>query len=521
MISKFPKNFTPREIQVKAIMAIDAAVKAGKKFIVLEAPVGCGKSQISMTVSNWSQDAYCIMPRKNLQAQYQQTFEGDVRLVSGRASQPCTYGDPVLNKKVIPLIKSGGHVAHPELSKSCATAPCMNVRPPKRKQVLDDCSQSGACPYATMLEEACKHDVIVANNHSFFYGGANGNLPKRKVLVIDEAHSLLPMLRDMMKVSFIIYRNVLETDLIGLKTPQQFVNWLKFDEQFLTLPNDKREEYLAKLEKFEKSGEAVFGKQAIVKVIQDRSKTTFEFTPSYVGGAAHSFFFDYADIVVLMSGTIYDVAQFCNPLGLKLEDASYTRLASDFPAANRPVVRPRNKTLDLSHKGWDINVAQAVATVKSIMTHHKGDKGLIHAPNYRLAQQLYTMLYDTGRVVTHTPENFTQQLQMFYASKEPLVLISPSVREGVDFSHSRARFQCLMRPPYAPADDPYNKWLIHNGRWDLYYRQALIEFGQILGRPVRSKEDFGTSYLISSTFDKFLTKIWSQLPQWQRDAFVA
>lgn len=520
MITHFPKAFKPRDIQIKAISAIENAIKSGKKFIVLESPVGTGKSQAAMTVSNWSGDAFCIMPRKGLQEQYRSTFDGDVRLVTGRASLPCTYGDSIKNKKVIQLIKSGGQVRAPQISDSCSTAPCMNVRPPRRKQILEECAASGACPYGTMIEEACKHEVVVANNHSFFYSAQNGNLPKRKVLVIDEAHSIQPLLRELLKVNFIIYRKVTETDLIGLKTPQQFVNWLKFDEQFLTLPNDKREEYLAKLEKFEKSGESVYGKQAIVKIVVERAKTTLEFTPAYIGGAAHNFFFDYADIVVLMSGTVYDIMQFANPLGLKVEDVSYTRLPSDFPSKNRPVVKPRVADLDLSHKAWDTNIHRAIAEVRKIMQHHGHVKGLIHAPNYRIAQQLNLYLADTRRVMTHNSENFQEQLEKFYASKEPTVFISPSVREGVDFSDDRARFQLILRPPYPPVDDPYNKWLISQGRWDLYYRAALIDFGQMVGRIVRSKEDFGVTYLISSTFIQFLGKIWNQLPQWQKDAFV-
>ena len=520
MINHFPKAYTPYPQQVEAVAAIEAGITAGKRFIVLDAPVGSGKSQTAVTVANWSQDAYILMPRRDLQQQYRQSFDGDLRLVQGRSSMPCTFDQPELNRKTIKLIESGGRVPQPAVGDSCSTAPCMNVRPPKRKAVLDECANSGKCPYAAMLDEACRHHVVVANNHSFYYGSLNGNLPKRRVMIVDEAHNLQPLLRELMTVSFIIYRKILETDLVGLKTPQQFVNWLKFDEQFFTVPNDRREEYLAKLEKFEKAGEAVYGRQAIVRVSIERGKTTLEFTPAYVGGAAHSFFFDFADIVVLMSGTVYDLAQFCNPLGLKTEDVHLKRLASDFPAENRPIVMPRNPNLDLSHAGWDTNIGQAVAEIKRIMAHHGGVKGLIHAPNYRLAEQLQSYLLDTGRAAGHNRDNFAAKLQAFYESKEPLVFISPSVREGYDFKNDYARFQIIIRPPNPPVDDPYNKWLLSQGRWDLYYRLGLTDFGQMLGRPVRSREDFAVTYLLSSTFGKFLNKVWGQIPEWQRRAFV-
>lgn len=520
MIKHFPKQYQPYPQQIEAIVAIEDGIKSGKRFIVLDAPVGSGKSQVALTVANWSKNAYILMPRRDLQQQYRTSFDGDIRLVQGRSSIPCTYQQPELNRKVIKLIETGGRVPQPSSNASCSTAPCMNVRSPKRKQVIDECANSGKCPYTATIEEACKHSVVVANNHSFYYGALNGNLPKRKVLVVDEAHNLVPLIRELVSVSFVINRKVLDSELVGMKTPQQFVNWFKFDEQFLTVANDKREEYLAKLEKFEKAGESVFGKQAIVKIIVERGKTTFEFTPTYIGGAAHSFFFDFADIIVLMSGTVYDLAQFCNPLGLKVEDVHLKRLVSDFPIQNRPIVLPRNPNLDLSHARWNENVEHAVLEIKRIMQHHKDTKGLIHSPNYRLAKQLSEALADTGRVITHHSENFSERLQAFYDSKEPKVFISPAVREGYDFKDSHSRFQILIRPPNPPIDDPYNKWLLSQGRWDLYYRIGLTDFGQMLGRPVRSKDDFAVTYLLSSTFSKFLNKVWSQIPEWQRKAFV-
>lgn len=520
MITHFPKNQTPWAIQIEAINAIESAIKAGYTRIAVESPVASGKSATSMCVANWSKSAYVSMPRKSLQHQYRNTFDGDVRLVQGRASMPCTFGDRIKNEKIIHLLKTGGHIRTPELSKSCSTAPCMNCRTPKRTQVLQECSQSGQCPYTAMIEFACQHSVVVANNHSLFFGAQAGNLPKRKVLILDEAHQIESFLREQLKVTFTINRAITETDMIGMKTPQQFVDWFKQDAQFFTIANDRREEYLAKLEKFEAAGSGVYGKDAIVKVLVEKTKTTFEFTPAYVGGAAHTFFFDYADIVVFLSGTIGAIETFANPLGIKTSEISYTRLKSEIPAASRPVVMPRLADCDLSHKGWEINLPQAIQEIKRIMQHHKNHKGVVQAPSYRAAQQLSMMLADTGRVMTHTSENFADRLQAFYDSGEPKIFISPSIREGVDLKDDLARFQIILRPPYPPATEPYFKWLIANRRWDVYYKCATVEFGQMLGRPVRHRFDSGISYLISSTFKPFITKIWNQLPQWQKDAFV-
>ena len=520
MITHFPPAFQPRAGQHKAVEAIERAIESGKRFVVVEAPVGLGKSQVAATVGNWSGSAYVTMPRKSLQGQYRDTFEGDVRLVKGRASMPCTFNKPELNRKVIQWISTGQNIPQPELHHSCSTAPCQGVRQPTKTKVLEECAVSGQCPYQAMIDEACKHKVVVTNHHALFFGGQNGNLPKRRVLVIDEAHTLEPLLRDLMTVQFTVYRKVVETELIGMQSPAHFADFLKRDEQFRTVPRDGQEGYLARLEKFERGGESVYGKQAIVKVVPERNKTTFEFIPAYVGNAAHSFFFDLADIVVFMTGTVYGVDIFLKGLGIKTIDSSFTRLDSDFPPENRPVVRPRKAGLDLSHKHIDDNFDAAVAEIKRLMVHHKDHKGLIHAPNYKLAVRLSQALQESGRVMTHGTEDFLKKLQAFYDSDEPKVFISPSVREGVDFSGDKARWQVILRPPYPPAMEPYYKSLMAQNRWNEYYRLAAIDFGQMLGRIVRSSDDCGVTYLLSNTFDAFLSKTWVLYPDWLKKGFV-
>jgi len=395
----------------------------------------------------------------------------------------------------------------------------MNVRPPRRKQILEECLANGLCPYSVMLDEACKHHLVVANLHAFYFGALNGNLPKRKVLIIDECHTLEDMLRSQLTIQFTVYRQIKEHELIGLKTPQEFASFLKDDKQYLTIPQDGKESYLERLERFEQSGETVYGKQAVVKLVQDTRKTVFEFIPVYVGNAAHNFFFQYADTVVLMSGTI-DKAQLAR-LGIPADGMAYRRFDSDFPAENRPVVRPRNKSLDLSHKHFDDNFDQCVKDIRGLMKHHHNQRGLIHAPNYRIAMQLATALADTGRVVVHTSDDFAVRLEAFYKSSKPLVFISPSVREGVDFAGDKARWQVILRPPYAPAGDPYIKYLMAHNLWHVYTGMAVKDFQQMLGRIVRSKTDSGVTYLMSSTFDAFLSKTWGMYPEWLRKGFRA
>ena len=52
LIDYFPQGFTPRPHQVKGLLDIEAAINKGTKFIIVQAPTGSGKSFISKTLSN-------------------------------------------------------------------------------------------------------------------------------------------------------------------------------------------------------------------------------------------------------------------------------------------------------------------------------------------------------------------------------------------------------------------------------------------------------------------------------------
>jgi superfamily II DNA or RNA helicase len=69
MIKHFPEHITPREPQIKALDFIDKSIAEGKRFIILEAPTGSGKSPIAVTLANWSQDAFILTPAVGLQKQ--------------------------------------------------------------------------------------------------------------------------------------------------------------------------------------------------------------------------------------------------------------------------------------------------------------------------------------------------------------------------------------------------------------------------------------------------------------------
>ena len=54
ILSHFPSNDAPRPEQIKILTDIQDAMDKGKKYIIVQAPTGVGKSHIAATLSNIS-----------------------------------------------------------------------------------------------------------------------------------------------------------------------------------------------------------------------------------------------------------------------------------------------------------------------------------------------------------------------------------------------------------------------------------------------------------------------------------
>lgn len=246
--------------------------------------------------------------------------------------------------------------------------------------------------------------------------------------------------------------------------------------------------------------------------------TTFEFTPHSIGNAAYRYLFDYGEKVLLMSGTIYDKDMYCRSIGVNPDDAYFIRVSSTFPVQNRPIYVKPDYQVDTSHRNWEDNFDEMITKIKKIMSIFHNVKGLIHAPSYDAAQRIASALADP-RVMTHTSADLAQSLQQFYAEEDPRVFISPVCQQGVDFKGDRARFQIVIRVPYANTSDPFMSYMVSNN-FNWYNYQALIVFGQMVGRVNRSEDDFGATFLMDQRFNRFLASNSKKLPQWLQKAFV-
>lgn len=532
ILDYFPLE-TPRATQVKVIKAIDQAFRDGKKFIILRAPVGSGKSAIAMTFARAYLDSHVITPRKSLQDQYYADFKDDIVLMKGRNSYPCTLeSTPTQYRKVIQLVKEG-HVKAPGRGEdSCSDGPCRNS-----KSTWDMCNKlHGPCPYNVAIETAQEHHTIVHNIHSFiFQTNFGAKFEKRDLMILDEAHEIEGIIREFVSKKFSVGQIIAPADQPSFETVDGWCDYF-LGSEFVPAESEAdvrakerdpeykspRDEYIISVENLRANSE-YYEKAFSVRPGRVFSGTrevgtSFEFVPHSIGNAGHRYLFDYGDKVLLMSGTIYDHNIYCRSIGINPNDALSIDIPSSFPAANRPVYMKAEYQTNTSFAEWRSNFPEMIKIIDRIQNIFKDVKGLIHAPSYEAAGEIASFV-PGRRLVTHGKHDFQEKLEEFYSSKEPLIFVSPVCQQGVDFKDDRARFQIITRVPYLNTSDPFVSHMMQNN-FDWYNYQALIIFGQQLGRPVRSERDFGATFLLDERFNKFISRNSKKLPRWVQDSFI-
>ena len=108
-------------------------------------------------------------------------------------------------------------------------------------------------------------------------------------------------------------------------------------------------------------------------------------------------------------------------------------------------------------------------------------------------------------------------LERHRASAAPSVLLSPSLREGVDLPDDFLRFQIVTKMPYPDLGDP---WIAarraRDPRW--YAVETAKALMQTYGRSCRHAEDHGVTYVLDAQFERFLQHNRPLLPEWFLDA---
>ncbi|HZW84857.1 MAG TPA: helicase C-terminal domain-containing protein [Nitrososphaerales archaeon] len=527
-----------RPSQKEVLDQVQQAIDQSKKFIILEAPVGFGKSAIAAALSRHLGTAYLLTSTKQLQEQYSVDFGFPV--VMGKGNFTCLV--PTSSGKFPPCSK-GRCEADWNLSECPHYLTFEEYDEHMRGACLrgakcNHLKDKMLCHYYHQKWDAFRAPITVAN-YSFFLTEIRhtDDIRPRRLLVCDEAHDLE---RQMVgSASFSLRRSMLETyavdggpertprfipdmgieDPIAWKGPmnevkgklKQFLDQNLKDAAMQDRVTSCRGN-LDSLEAFTRDLES----HPSNWIVDDIRKSTIlnggEEVPSveevvfkpYEVGQYTSDLFGMADTVLLMSATIFSKQVFCKNLGIPEEEAAFVRIGeSSFPEENRLIYAVN--AAQLSKSTMDASLGTIARAVDEIMTRHSGERGIIHTTSYQQARYIMEHVSELNRKRLSSTENVSSRSSLLKAhgTTDESVLISPSLYQGVDLKDELSRFQVLVKVPYPDLSERRTRMKLERDHaW--YDWQTALRLVQTYGRSVRSETDHAVTYILDSNFTRFL-----------------
>jgi len=251
---------------------------------------------------------------------------------------------------------------------------------------------------------------------------------------------------------------------------------------------------------------------------------TLELVPLTVAAMVRELFAESAELVVLSSAHLGPKSVLAECLGLDAGGVRAFASPSPFPVEQRPIVyRPVGA---LSRSSLAALEPALVAEIATILDDHRDEKGLIHAPSYAAGARLVRGV--AARAPAHarrliwveSTEAKARALDAHRASPVPTVLVSPSLRDGVDLPDDFLRFQIVTKMPFPDLGDPWTAARRERDpRW--YALETARALVQAYGRSCRHAGDHGVSYVLDAQFERFLARYRVLLPEWFLDAAEA
>ena len=537
-LTKFPDGYNPSRQQIDLIKRVEDAYAKGYKYVICSAPTGSGKSFMSKTLGNvsnqctsefkelitsykafkqdfagnYSSEVECLQQppfgtfaltiTKSLQDQYQKLFD-DTSLLKGKSNYQCQVDTNV----------------------DVENAPCMLA--PKFKE---ECWSKNICPYYNARNKALIDEFSVLNYKMFL--SLPGHVKRKNFLVCDEASEL----EDELVKHFSAFIDPDKLKLLGLKIPYLYTNemegvykWLNLIivavgehvEMLMSKHNNKNTSlnindkiklnYFKNLHRTLNLIDETWSK---CEYICQREGKTVRIMPLRVNALSKSIF-DYGENILLMSATIVDHKNYASSLGIT--DYKYIEVDSTFDSNKAPIyVSVHNK---LNKSNMPKMLPHIVSQIETICESHKNEKGIIHTHTNQITEYLKKHLKGDRFLYRDAESKNESILSKHCRSTEPTCLVSPSMAFGIDLKDELARFQIIVKAAFLPLGDNRIKRLFDEDKvW--YTNKMLINLVQACGRGIRSKDDYCVTYILDGNIYESVIANKHKLPKHFIDRFV-
>lgn len=524
----FPFDY-PRYDQREIIEKILTAFYNGKHHVILAAPTGSGKSVIAVTVANALTNnkagfhSEIITSQKCLQEQYFHDL-----------NVPIIYGKSNYNCKLSPVLTCECGVCGGSKQKSCSD-----------------------CPYLLALGIA-QNAAICSTNYAFFLQRSKwfSNISKKYAdfLVFDECHNLEQEILSMCsfkitdeRLQYLGYNTKGYIPINGT-SEENLIAWLNDVVAGLKIEVVKTGHLLKKVDIFQSlsskgkisstelrehkkihtklKGIVSYINQIVLLLEQYKEGNKFiatfgnkeiEFKLLHGSSLFQKYVSNSANCFLHMSATILSKEQHCKSLGIDPDDAEYISCESRFPIYNRPIFY--DPIGSMAYKDKRNTIPKIVKRIDELLTQYKSEKGIIHSVSYELTEAIMAGISNKNgwRILIPRPNNKQEVLNHFYNSDDPLVLLSPSLTEGLDLKEDLSRFCIVCKMPYANTND---QWIKERQQEDQtwYAANTCTILMQMTGRVVRSEKDIASTYILDNCFNFLVAKYGNLFPKWWQNS---
>lgn len=527
-------NIIPRQTQLDAAKLI--AKNWNKKYHIIQAPVGTGKSFIGLAMSYAAGKSYILAHTKQLQDQYL-NGPGRIEDLRGKANYRCNI-NPTLN---------------------ASNAPCNTF-----KHIIGKCASKGICPYINQKKKALASPCIISNYSYFFPSNRCGAFKDeyRDLMVADEAHIFedqllnyvelnlntvelheeygissmeLAFAEDQKSISKYIHdiHSTIDstmTSINGEVTKLLHKHGLSndcTDEEIKNLPTAAN----TKLKKFKKQYDDLdrllfkinvfVTTENNIKWILSRDDENVKATPLSASGFFGPVCDSGASKFMFMSGTIGNAKSFAKELGIPYNECNIIDLESTFDDDESPIVHM--SVGKFSYNELEGTLPKALKVIDQLLNEHKDQKGVIHSTNYRITKYIAEKSLYSKRLIHRNMGRYAVHndvlLEKHFDSKSPSVLLSPSMGTGISLDDDLARFQIIVKLPFKSlGDERVKAKMKDDNEW--YRNQMWQEIIQAAGRATRSEDDWCITYILDESLEWFYFKDKDTLPIWFKNRLI-
>ena len=251
-------------------------------------------------------------------------------------------------------------------------------------------------------------------------------------------------------------------------------------------------------------------KSSVEWVISERDNvSSIDLKPISLAEEA-SAMFSRAQFCILMSATICGIPLFCKMLGIKEGEYASISLDSEVPVENRRIVPVNLQGMSMANR--EALLPLYVDVLDKLISSYAGTgRGLIHSVTYDNASYIIEKSKHRKRMIIPETEDMLEIKKLL--DKHPnALLVTPAMTEGSDLSGDYCRFIAFFKIPFPYLGD---KWVSRkkdiDNEW--YIREAINQVVQGCGRGVRSIDDHCLTVILDGNFDRIRYKK-DLMPAW-------